>query len=139
MPVESMPLTFEKSTSFFPIPFKLIQDAFTGFTVYQKLGVLFIDIEKAFDKVWHNGLLHVLDSHKIPDYLGRWILNYLTGRTFQVRTGKILSTIRLIFAGVPQGSVLGPILFIIYFNSLTRAITIPRGPSQGYFADDLAI
>ena len=84
-------------------------------------------------------LLHVLDSHKIPDYLGRWILNYLTGRTFQVRRGKILSTIRVIFAGVPQGSVLGPILFIIYFNSLTRAITIPRGPSQGYFADDVAI
>jgi len=118
---------------------RLIQDAITGFNVNQKCGALFIDIEKAFDKVWHNGLLHVLDSHKIPDYLGRWILNYLTGRTFQVRTGKILSTIRLIFAGVPQGSVLGPILFIIYFNSLTRALTIPRGPSQGYFADDVAI
>jgi hypothetical protein len=119
--------------------FRLIQDAITGFNVNQKCGALFIDIEKAFDKVWHNGILHVLDSHKIPDYLSRWILNYLTGRTFQVRTGKILSTIRLIFAGVPQGSVLGPILFIIYFNSLTRALTIPIGPSQGYFADDVAI
>ena len=81
----------------------------------------------------------MLDSYKIPDYLGRWIKNYLNGRTFQVRTKEFLSTIRQILAGVPQGSVLGPILFIIYFKSLSKALTIQREPSQGYFADDVAI
>ena len=72
----------------------------------------------------------------IPDYLGNWIQGYLKGRSFQVRVGNSLSVIKPIEAGVPQGSVLGPVLFNLFFNDVTK--DSPLGVDLGLFADDLS-
>jgi retron-type reverse transcriptase len=100
------------------------------------MGAIFFDIEKAFDKVWHNGLLFTLNKLQVPDYLGKWIRDYLTGRSFRVRVDGVFSTEQPISAGVPQGSVLGPILFNIFFNSIHDAI--PFDCDRATYADDLS-
>ena len=83
-----------------------MQDGLTAFNLKQKLGAIFIDIEMAFDRVWHNGLLFKLDRDGIPNQLGKWIQNYLA-----------LFTARPIETGVPQGSVLGR--YSLYCSSTT--------------------
>jgi hypothetical protein len=117
---------------------RLMQDGLTAFNLKQKLGAIFIDIEMAFDRVWHNGLLFKLDRDGIPNQLGKWIQNYLADRTFQVRCSKTLSTARPIETGVPQGSVLGPILFVLFFNDLVSTPPSPMEPTIALFADDVA-
>jgi len=80
---------------------RIVQSGLTAFNRNEKLGAIFVDIEKAFDRVWHNGLLFKLNNLGIPNYLGRWIENYLSDRKFQVRVGSFLSVTKSIEAGVP--------------------------------------
>jgi hypothetical protein len=116
--------------------FRLIQSTLNGFIWKYNTGAIFVDIEKAFDKVWHEGLLYKLDNYQVPNYLGSWIKSYLESRTFHVKVGYILSDPCKIEAGVPQGSVLGPTLFNIFFNDISE--TNEFITEQGLFADDLS-
>jgi retron-type reverse transcriptase len=116
---------------------RLIQTGLSAFNRKQKMGAVFFDIEKAFDKVWHNGLLFKLDQLKIPDHLGKWINSYLTNRSFKVRVNGELSSSRPIQAGVPQGSVLGPILFNIFFNDVLEEIG--DKVERALYADDVSL
>jgi hypothetical protein len=114
---------------------RLLQEGLAAFNRNQKLGAVFVDIEKAFDKVWHNGLLYKLNKLSIPNVLGKWLKNYLFNRRFLVKVGALFSQEELILNGVPQGSVLGPILFNIFFNDITETGT----PIElALFADDIA-
>lgn len=115
---------------------RLIQSVRAGFNRNQFTGAIFIDIEKAFDKVWHRGLLYKLSGYNIPHYLGLWIQNYLSGRKFKVRVGDVFSSEKIIQAGVPQGSVLGPVLFNLFFNDITCVCA--KTTEMALFADDLA-
>mgnify|MGYP002716494189 CR=1 FL=1 len=103
----------------------------------RKLSVLglFLDAEKAYDKIWHNGLLYKMLQMKIPMYLIVIIQSFLSNRTFQIKQEHSLSSTRRIMAGVPQGAVLSPILFNLYVAD------IPRTPYTllSMFADDIAI
>jgi hypothetical protein len=73
--------------------------------------MVFLDISKAFDKVWHKGLLRKLESLGVRDPLLKWIRSYLSDRMQHVLIDGQSSNWDRVEAGVPQGSVLGPLLF----------------------------
>ena len=76
----------------------------------QHVGVIFLDVEKAFDRVWHNGLRYNLLNLNLPPLLARWISNFLKDRVVQTFIKGTTSTDVIINHGVPQGSPLSPLL-----------------------------
>ena len=82
----------------------------------------FIDLKKAFDTVNHNILIQKLDRMGIKNRNLTWIRNYLTGRSQSTLANGCLSSTKLITCGVPQGSVLGPMLFLAYINDLSNVL-----------------
>ena len=100
----------------------------------QSTGMFLLDIEKAFDTVWHDGLLHKLVNLDIPLDLVKLIKSYLTNRTFSVSIGNTQSSNILVPAGVPQGSILGPYLFILYLSDMP----VQHRTNLACFADDTA-
>lgn len=83
--------------------------------------VIALDIKGAFDKVWHNGLCVKLRSKGISGKLLRWLQSYLHGRTIKVVISGQASDSSTINASVPQGSILGPLLFSIFIDDLVDA------------------
>ncbi|UYV72398.1 hypothetical protein LAZ67_9002947, partial [Cordylochernes scorpioides] len=99
------------------------------------VGAVFLDFAKAFDKVWHNGLIKKLTKHQFPSDIINFMQNYLQGRTFSVKQGNFITEPKPIQTGVAQGSILGPYLFNIYIND----IPLHSKCKLKLFADDTAI
>ncbi|GFW61168.1 RNA-directed DNA polymerase from mobile element jockey [Trichonephila clavipes] len=103
-----------------------------GFQRGRSTGAVFLDIQKAFDRVWVSGLIFKLITNNFPPALIHLINSYLVNRTFQVRVNDTLSNSLSINYGVPQGSLLGPLLFNIYIKDIpTHSQT-----STNIYADD---
>ena len=100
-----------------------------------KLDAIYFDISKAFDTVNHNLLLIKLRSTGISGNLLKWLHMYVVGRQFQVRVNRSFSKWMEIDNGVPQGSILGPLLFLIFINDLPNHIDA----NITLFADDAKI
>ena len=87
------------------------------------VDIIYLDFQKAFDKVPHQRLLLKLKAHGIGDSITDWIEQWLTDRRQRVVVDGEVSNLKSVLSGVPQGSVLGPILFLIYINDLDDSIT----------------
>ena len=93
---------------------------------------IFLDFSKAFDKVPHQRLIYKLKRAGVNETALSWIESFLQGRKQYVRLNGTLSRLRNVTSGVPQGSVLGPLLFLVFINDLPDCIT----SNVKLFADD---
>ena len=94
-----------------------------------------LDISKAFDRVWHAGLLHKLKSYGISGQIFGLISSFLSNRRLQVVLDGESSQEYPVNAGVPQGSILGPTLFLLYINDLLDEVIC----NIGIYADDTTL
>ena len=112
---------------------KLSNDIAVAMTKKNTTAAAFLDVEKAYDSVWHKGLLYRMQELKIPSHLVHWTKNYLEQRLIWINVNGAESKQFQPTAGVPQGSTISPLLYIIYVTKpeITRC--------RVQFADDIAL
>lgn len=114
---------------------RLVNIITTNKNYRKSTGIVFLDIEKAFDSIWHNGIIFKLNKFGYPIYLQKIIKSFLSERYFVVNVDTEKSTKRPIPAGVPQGSILSPTLYSIYTSDF-KAL---RNQTAAFYADDTAL
>ena len=117
--------------------FRLSQSIMETFNRGEHAVTAFLDVVKAFDNVWHNGLRYKLFQLDLPTKMTCWLSGFLVGYIIQVNIDSFFSTQINPKAGGPLGSVLSPLLFMIYVNDLPTLHHKQNSLSQ--FADDPAL
>ncbi|MFZ2538547.1 MAG: reverse transcriptase family protein, partial [Oscillospiraceae bacterium] len=104
---------------------------------HKSVDICYIDFQKAFDSLSHPKLVQKLSAYGISGNLLAWISAFLLNRTQCVKVGSVISSSCSVSSGVPQGSVLGPLLFILYINDITDGFD--SSVITQIFADDLKV
>ena len=94
-----------------------------GFIKKEHIIIIFFDLEKSYDTTWKFGIIKNLYDLKLRGRLPKFIKNFLTARTFQVRIGSTLSDLKNQEEGVPQGSILSTTLFNIKINNIIKELS----------------
>ncbi|GFU89065.1 probable RNA-directed DNA polymerase from transposon BS [Trichonephila clavipes] len=114
----------------------------TGFQNHQATSMLYVDIAKTFDKIWHDGLVSTMMRLGFSGQILKIIHSYLNSRELKVRVKNCFSSPRPVKSGIPQGSLLGPRLFnllLTYFNLYINDILKAVNVHLAMYADDTAI
>ena len=114
---------------------KFLKEIYESFDVGLEVRSVFLGISKAFDKLWHDGIIYKLTQNGISENLLNLLEDFLKERKQRVVLNGQVSTWKNINAGVPQGSILGPLLFFIFINDLTEGLTT----NVQLFADDTSL
>ena len=134
---------FRKGRCTNDVTMSLVSDVIDGFNKKKPIQTTaaLIDFSRAFDKVNHKRLLDQFENPSIPSCFARWYRSFLTDRKYCVHFGTARSTFVRFANGVPQGSVSGPLLFVIYSVSLISQLDLLecKGLKVAMFADDLTI
>ena len=115
---------------------KNTDDLYSGMDTGNLAGMVFVDLKKAFDTVDHQILCGKLESYGVLHRELAWFGSYLSNRVQYCRVNGVDSQIENINIGVPQGSCLGPLLFLVYTNDLPRAI---KNSTTSMYADDTSL
>ena len=116
--------------------FRLVNETQLGFTKKWKGGAIIIDVEKAFDSVWHDGLRYkLMNGLSLPRKMVRLISYFLSDRTIKVNCCNNCSEEVTLNTGTPQGSVLSPLHFIIYVDDIPEMSLLKVRLSK--FADNI--
>ena len=113
----------------------LVHDLASNMSDYQQTDVIVLDFAKAFDKVGHERLLQQLKWYGVTGQTNNWIRSFLSNRTQAVVVDGFTSENKPVMSGVPQGSVLGPCLFLYYINDIAQNMN----GTVRLFADDTMI
>ena len=113
----------------------ITHEIYRAFDTNEEVRAVFLDISRAFDRVWHEGLIHKLKKLGVDGDMINILTSFLANRMQRTAIDGKYSEWTGISAGVPQGSILGPILFLIYINDLTEIIE----SDVRIFADDTFI
>ena len=116
---------------------RLVQRIDDGFQRGEKSVLALLDLSKAYDCVWRQKLIHVMYDTGVPPKFIRWISGFLENRQAKVRFNNAEGKTMTIKQGLPQGSVMAPILFLLYINTL--AVRLPENTTNSIFADDVSI
>ena len=107
----------------------------SGFERKMTTIAVFLDISKAYDSTWHTGLIYKLVTMNVPGELIRVIDSFLAQRSFRVKMDGAFSGWRPMLAGVPQGSLLSPLLYSLYTSDIPTSIV----SELALYADDICI
>ena len=113
----------------------IVHKLYSGLDNKENACLVFLDISKALDRVWHEGLLFKLKQLGISGTLLKWLESYLALRKQRVILDGCCSDVSYVEAGVSQGSILGPLLFLVYVNDLVTDLEC----DPHLFADDTSL
>ncbi|CAM4987815.1 unnamed protein product, partial [Rotaria socialis] len=100
-------------------------------------AALFVDFKAAFNQLWYQGLWLKLHKMDCPTYLVGWLRSYLSGRSAYIDMKEARSSAFNLYKGVPQGSCVGPVIFIVYHHDLLNCMSLLHW--KHLFADDLSV
>ncbi|GBO18286.1 putative RNA-directed DNA polymerase from transposon BS [Araneus ventricosus] len=114
---------------------RVVEYITSGFEKGECTEAVFLDIQKAFDRVWIQGLIHKLIRYKTPPHLLHLLKSYLEERKFAVKIGNSISEVKILGAGIPQGGKIFQVFYSLYVNDIPKT----HKTLLGIYADDTAI